>query len=76
MGINIVLNNEFMFLAPLQKPILTYNGIYDLYLPPFSYIGFIHRPLLKFVWPDTIYEKTLLDDSEKILEVMRQCGEK
>ena len=74
-GFNVVLNKDHLFLAPIQKPILKYNAIYDIFLSPFSYLGYIHRPLLKFVWPDTVKERTVFDDQEKILEILRKSGE-
>lgn len=75
MGLNIVVNKEYLFVAPIQKPILKYNDVYDIFLSPFSYLGYIHKPLLKFVWPDTIKERTIFDDSDKILEALKNSGE-
>jgi len=75
-GINIIVSKEYLFLAPLQKAILKYNGIFDIFLPPFSYLGYIHRSTLKFVWPDTVNEKTIFDDPDKILDVLKKTGEK
>lgn len=70
------MSDEYLFLAPLQKPILKYNGAHDIFLPPFTYLGYIHRPFLKFVWPDTVHERTIFDDTDKILEILKQLGEK
>lgn len=75
-GINIIVNKDQLFLAPLQKPILKYNGVFDIFLPPFSYLGYIHRSTIKFVWPDTVNERTILDNPEAILDVLRITGEK
>ena len=75
MGLNIVLNKDYLFIAPIQTPILKYNDVYDIFFSPFSYLGYIHKPVLKFVWPDTIKERTILDDSDKILEVLKKSGE-
>ena len=75
-GINIILNKEHLFLAPLQKPVMKYNETFDIFLPPFSYLGYIHRSTIKFVWPDTLSEKTIFDEPERILEVLKKTGEK
>lgn len=51
-GVSIILSTRYMLVVPLIQPIYIQNKI-PVFPPPMSYIGYILRPLLTDIWPQT-----------------------
>jgi hypothetical protein len=52
MGLNLIICEDWVLLAVLDKPWITY-GEKKLYWEPWSYLGFFSLPNLQKTWPET-----------------------
>lgn len=51
-GLTLLITTEWMFLAPIYKPIANEAGS-DVFLDPLAYLGILHIPVLQKKWPET-----------------------
>lgn len=51
-GVNIILSADYLFVVPLTQPLYLQNNI-PVFTTPMSYIGYILRPKLTQIWPQT-----------------------
>lgn len=53
LGVTILLNERWMFAAPLSKPYLVMENGLELFVDPFSYGGIMNIHIKKHEWPQT-----------------------
>lgn len=71
MGLNLIICKDWVLLAVLDKPWITY-GKRKIYWEPWSYMGFFSLPILQKTWPET-YElgsKNCHKDIKSILKAV------
>jgi hypothetical protein len=73
-GVNIILCQNYLFVVPIQQSICKYNDIFDIFFSPFCYLGYIHKPILEPLWPDSVQKKSIFDDEDKIIKILEKCG--
>ena len=56
-----------MMLVPLRKNYGEINGI-PLFISPLAYIGYLHFPVLKKIWPHTAYD---VKDTNQLLDILQ-----
>lgn len=71
MGINCIVTKQFMMLVPLRKNYSEINGT-PLFVSPLAFIGFLHFPVLKNIWPGTAYQ---VEDSQELIDILQISAE-
>jgi hypothetical protein len=58
-------------LVPLRSAYASFDGV-PLYISPLAYLGYVHFPVLKKLWPQSAYE---VKDTRKMIEILKKSCE-
>ena len=68
-GFVMLMTTDYLFIAPLTKPYITFNNELNLFADPMFYAGVFNLPLVESEWDETIERKYINFDFFEILKL-------